>query len=62
MGQGREALEWGGCLLGGVLGIDAAHAQRLKGDHGVQAVVEELTATMIDPTMSRCKSKMYIDD
>ena len=39
--EGREALERAGCLLGGVLGIDAADAQRLKGDYGVQVGAEE---------------------
>ena len=41
LGEAREALERAGCLLGGVLGIDAADAQRLKGDYGVQVGGEE---------------------
>ena len=35
--EGKEALERAGVLLGGVLGIDAADAQRLQGDYGMYA-------------------------
>ena len=35
LAEGREALERAGCLLGGVVGIDAADAQRLRGDYRV---------------------------
>lgn len=40
--EGREALERAGCLLSGELGIDAADAQRLKGDYGVLCEEEEV--------------------
>ncbi|KAG9309980.1 peptidase family C50-domain-containing protein [Chiua virens] len=33
--EGREAIDKAAGLLGGVLGLDAADAQRLKGDYGV---------------------------
>lgn len=40
--EGREALERAACLLGGVLGIDAADAQRLQGDYGVVCEEEQM--------------------
>lgn len=53
LGEGREALEKAGCLLGGVLGIDAADAQRLKGDYEmvceVQVAAAELEQKEGDP-------------
>lgn len=39
--EGREALERAAGLLGEVVGIDAADAQRLKGDYGVVCEEEE---------------------
>ncbi|KAH0826731.1 cysteine peptidase C50 [Lanmaoa asiatica] len=42
--EGREALERAACLLGGVLGIDAADAQRLEGDYGVLCDEEQMGA------------------
>ena len=38
LGEGRESLEKARCLLSGVLGIDAADAQRLTGDFEVVSV------------------------
>ncbi|KAF8556865.1 hypothetical protein OG21DRAFT_1495257 [Imleria badia] len=46
LSEGREALERAGCLLGGVLGIDAADAQRLKGDYEMVCELQAAAAVL----------------